>query len=286
MFVLLGSRGSNFAEAVATALRAAGVERERVQTLDLDGPLDGEALTIGPDFVRWRDLDLTRAEALLLERPLFSWPQPIDGAGRREVRALRLSAVLALAERAPVLNPPSAVEFVITPPLALDALAACGIAVRPWRYGPRDDGARAWRDAIGRVVDYEPRAPAVGEVGWSPEPFDGTLTTVLVIGGAIVASAEHANLAAWISASSANSARAPDGLADAAVALARRVSTELGLAFAAVTLAGPTEAPSVVDVDAAPDLRAWDRAVDGEVARAVARSLTQAAARAVGSKKR
>ncbi|MCC6405788.1 MAG: hypothetical protein IT453_01385 [Planctomycetes bacterium] len=281
MYVVLGSRGSRFGSAVADALHAAKVAAQRVHVLDLDAPFDGEALSVGPDFVAWRGLELTSASAILLERPLFAWPQPIGGEARRELAALRLSAVLALAERVPVLNPPHAAELALAPVLALDALAARGFAVQPWRFGPRD-GAGAWRDALGRVADYEPRMPEPGEPAWAPEPFDGALTTVFVAGDTIAASAEHRDLAAWSAEAAASSAIAPDRLSDELATLARRATAELGLAFAAVTLR--VDGASVVDVDAAPDLAAWDHARSGAIARAAADLLVHAAAQAERSR--
>lgn len=297
MLILLGLRGAardvpqptSFVDAVARRVRAVAAERQLdlpdLAVLDLDGPFAGEPLTVGAASgtevsVRWSGVELTRASAIFVERPAFSWPQPIGGAARREIAALRLSALATLAECAPMANAPASAELALAPVLALDRLAARDVAVHGWHYGPRVDDGLAWRDGVGRLLDYEPASPALGELAWRPEAFgDPTseLATWLVIGDRVAGVARSATLQEWThtwSDAHRTLALAADAaLDDAFAALALRATRELELVFAAVTLVRERDVPRVVDVDVAPDFVRWDHALDGGASAACARWL-------------
>src|SRR5687767_14125047 len=94
---ILGKRTSRWIDAVAASCRS------ECARFDLDAALAGGALCIDDERVLWDGFDLSAAEAVLVERPVFSWPQPglgergISPHAEREARALLVSCLHALA---------------------------------------------------------------------------------------------------------------------------------------------------------------------------------------------
>ena len=215
---LIGRRGSRWIEAVAARCRG------KIALLELEAALEG-ALTLDGERVEWDGFDATSAEVALVERAVFSWPQPGLGLGdrspqaEREARALLVSALNVLALRVRVLDPPESAYLAVAPLAALDACARAGLAVHPWTLVAHrpEGGERIWLDPGGNDVELElaPRTPRAGAPAWSPEPepepepgpeaepegdgarFEGAVLSLLTIGGELVAARRYAAPESW-----------------------------------------------------------------------------------------
>jgi hypothetical protein len=276
----------------------AALEREGLRAADLclDAPLEGKPVTIRPGAVVWEGVDLLGAGALLLEAPVYSWPQPLrlhdapaDPQARarhftadREARALALSAIFAAAEIRPVVNPPGAGTLAASPAVALDRLEAEKAPVHPWRLGPAPAGAGGpggpvVLDAAGRDRWHRPSRPPEGEPALILEPVEGEVLSLLVAGGRIAGGARFGDAAAWahgeISAGGAADAAGPvdaGAVPAAAASLAAGAARRLGLHVAAVALAGAAAEPRILFVEAGPDLSRWDLRLGGRACDAIA----------------
>ncbi len=173
--------------------------------LDLDSALQGASLTIDDERVLWNGFELLSAQAVLLERPVFAWPQPGVGAAglapqaAREGRSLIVSALHTVARSVRMLDPPESADVAVAPLIALDRCADLGLAVQPWELvaqRPNEDG-RAWFDPAGGDHWLASAAPAVGEPAWSPQPFTGEVLSVLTIGAEVVGARRFSDAAAW-----------------------------------------------------------------------------------------
>lgn len=267
MIAIVQVPGSPFGEALAT--RLAG----EVHLIDDARHPAGQPLTVAGGSVRWGGIELTRAAAVLVEAPLFAWPQAPGGAGEREARSLALSALLALDGRTRLVNPASTFALAAEPLVALDLLAARGVEVHPWELeGARPEGRseRVWLDPLGRCRGYAPRAPEPGEPAWSPLSTSGPLIECLVVGARVVGAARHADLAAFAAAAAGGELLEAERVPAPLAVRARDAARALGLDLAAALLA---PGGALVALAAAPDLAAWDARLDGAVCAALAEHL-------------
>jgi hypothetical protein len=299
--VLLAREGSPFAARLAGQL--AGADRP-VRHLNLDAPLDGAPVSVRGDRVVWQGCDLGAAGALWLEQPVFPWPQPLPPpcelpdldnfrrwlAYQREARALAVGALAAAAERVPTLNPVAAAHLAVAPTVALDALAACGLPVAPWRIATEGAGGAIEAcaiDATGHDRWHLPADLPAGAPRLAYEGLDDEVVEVLVIGGHAAGARRWPQALAWAAARGGDRAQAtgrcePRRHAELALAAA----AALGLEMAAVSLAGGDadgHQAAILLADAAPDLGTWDRWLDGAVAAALARRLVAVAADPTGA---
>lgn len=271
---LVGRRESTWLSAVAERC-----VRECV-VLELESVLRGGALTVDGGRVHWDGFDLHTADAVLLERAVFAWPQP--GSGRdglspqaeREARALLLSALRIAAETSPVLEHPRHAHLAVAPALALDQCARAGSKVHPWSLvaarPPGDD--RIWLDPGGPELRYAPRAPEPGEPAFAPEPFTGELLTVLVIDGQAVGARRHADAAAWkadVHEALVCGPEVPLRAAQAAIQAQRA----LGLTWAEVALRDAESEHSIVHMVPDAELGRWDSELSGAASTALAALL-------------
>jgi hypothetical protein len=252
--------------------------------LSLDAVQDGAPVTIGSDAVRWQGVDLLGASALVLEAPMFAWPQPLRALERvaagaalqaaavadREARSLAQSAILIAAARIPSFNPPSAAALAASPAIALDRLERQGLPVLRWRLDAQAD-ANA-RDVAGRDRWHAPVRPRAGEPGIRFERGAHEVVVALVIGARIVGAFRHASVAAWADGREGRRL-ALDEVRPAVVELAARATASLALPIAAVAVA-ESPAPEILDVEVGPDLAGWDRSFAGAVAMAIADHVT------------
>jgi len=291
--------GSELAERIAARLG----DLPEVIRLELDAPMDGGSVTVEVGSVRWQGVELLEAGVVLLERPVFPWPQPQTLAEEgwrlgddRGPRSLGLSAILSVALTRPVVNSPAAAHLAVAPTIALDRLAQAGLAVHPWRLGPAPGGpvaaGAAVVDAAGRDRWHEPRVPREGQPAVLIEPLAGCDTgeaevlQLLVLGGRVAGALAYPDPGAW---STGTAGRTIDGetvsrTLDRPEALAVQAAAGLGLDMAAIALShvpGSSDdpgadgdiPPTVMWVDAGPDLASWDRALDGRAAAALAAHL-------------
>jgi hypothetical protein len=286
--VILGVPGSRLGPRLARRLEARGAA---VAALSQDAVWRGAPVTVQRAAVEWNGVALDRAGAVLVERPIFPWPQPQrlddivhDGApdpGRaaaeREARALALSALRAAAERTAVLNRPDSVHVVASPATGLTRAAAAGLAVQPWTFGPAPDdaGGRVVLDSVGAEYWHAPSRPAPGEPAILVEPVGSSVWTLLVARRRILSGREHPNGGAWGGTADTGPAAA-DGWAGSMAPVASAAAAASGLDIAAVTLT--TEEPHrVVWVDGAPDLEAWEGASEESVGDGLCDLLLEAA---------
>lgn len=290
IYAVLRTPGSPLGESLARRL---GERGGQTRLLDLDAPLRGEPVTVRPGSVIWQEVDLIAAAAVLVERPVFPWPQPQriselirDGApdpervgAEREARSLIGSALPAAAESGRLVNPPSAAHFAASPAMALDALEDGGLAVHAWRLAPapEETGGRLFLDAAGRDLWHEPGTPSPGDMAIEPDPVPGELLSVLIAGENPLGGLRYADGEAWV-AGKPVAPLAPDEIPGNAAERACEAVKSLGLGFAAVTLIGEADRPSLLWFDAGPDLAAWDRALEGRVSTGLADYLIAVAA--------
>ena len=71
---ILGQPESDLARQVASRLQERGIT---VGLLNLDAAHDGGAVSILPGGVLWEGFDLSRADAVLVERPDFAWQSQV-----------------------------------------------------------------------------------------------------------------------------------------------------------------------------------------------------------------
>lgn len=290
IYAVLRTPGSALGVSLARRLEELGAGSA---LLDLDAPLRGEPVTVGAGSVAWQGVDLAEAAALLVEQPVFPWPQPQrltelirDGepdrelvVAEREARSLIASAIRAAADSTRVVNPLQAVHLASSPAIALDELEAAGLGVRPWRLGPAPDETegRLLLDAAGRDLWHEPGSPAPGDMAIVLDPIPGALLSVLVAGDEAIGGLRYRDASSWV-AGSPVAPLTPDEIPAAAAASARAAVESLRIDFAAVTLVIEEARPGLVWLDAGPDLAAWDRALDGRVAVGLADYLVSVAA--------
>jgi hypothetical protein len=281
---LLGVPGSPLVARVAKHLDQS---KGAAHCLSLDAPFSSEPVTVAPGTVSWQGIELRQAAAVLVEQPLFPWPQPGLLAQRpqaippqewlvfeREARSLAISAIAAAAEHCPVINHPSAAHLAVSPSIALDRLAEQGVSVHPWRLAPAPDSddSRLMIDASGRDRWHSPEPPVAGEPAliWDDPPA-GEVHSLLVVGSQVVGGQRYPSLSAWTSGAAAEPVTGSNQAAQAD--LACHAAAALGLELAAVTVtAGPS--PAVILVAAGPDLAEWDTVLGGRLAPALAAHLT------------
>ena len=265
--------------------------------LSLDAPVEGLPVTIAPDRIVWEGVDLLREGAIFLELPLYSWPQPhqIDRApadsearirfftADREARSLTASAIAVAAESVPVVNRPEASAYAAAPATALEDLEAARLPVHPWSLGASPPaGAEEGRlvlDAAGREHWHRPSRPPEGEVGLLLDPLEGPVTSVLTIGGDVAGRIGFPSAAAWAAGRGGTVLTAEDA---AEADLARRAAARLGLEVAAIALGSERDGPTILFVEAGPDLAGWDQSLGGRAVPAIAERLAALARRGTG----
>jgi len=249
--------------------------------LDLDAPLRAQPVTVGRDAVLWQGVDLNAAAAVLVERPVFPWPQPRcagglirDGApdqarisADRESRSLIASAILAADSRGHVVNPPGAGHLAASPLIALNGLEQAGLAVHPWRLAPapEDAAARTLLDPAGRDLWHTPERPLPGEMAVEPAPIPGEVLSLLIAGGRPLGGLRFAGADSWL-ARTAVASLAPDEIPAAATERAVEAVGALGLAFAEVSLLPAGNTFRLLWFDAGADLADWDARSEGRIA--------------------
>ena len=286
-FVHIGLPESPFGARFSEAARSLGVALEAAS---IDAAIEGRTVTVRPGAVLWEGIPLLDAAAVVVEAPLFPWPQPLGAAPHgvragapvpfaveREARSLAVSALSVVAETRPVWNRPASAHLAASRALALQRLAAAGIGVGGFRLLPAtnaeaEDG-RIVLDPVGRDRWHRPSRPSPGDPALVLDPIPGEVVSVLVAGGAVAGGERHPSAAAWSSGSPGAPLAAtavPGAVADAATAAARA----LGLDIAAVALAG--DPPKILLVETGPDLAAWDGRLGGALARVLAGRLVAA----------
>lgn len=243
--------------------------------LELESALHAGRTTVDGARVTWDGFALHEAEAVLVERAVFAWPQP--GAARsghspraeREARALLLSALWTVAESVPVIPHPRHAHLCVAPALALELCARAGLPAHPWTIGPRRPGAddRVWLDVAGRDLRYEPREPELGEPAFTPEPFAGPVWTVLAIDQAVLGARRHADATAWCAGRTESLLSAVE-LPPAVEGLARRALAATGLPWLELALRPDGDAPALVHLTPDPDLGRWDQDLAGAASQA------------------
>jgi hypothetical protein len=314
--VLLGVEDSPVRQSIASHLHEIDIP---CHVLSLDAPLQRKSVTLSSEALVWEGVDLLRAGAIWLEWPVFPWPQPLlpPDAYRdkqryvqwsnfqREARALLVSAMAVAAEARPVVNRPAAAHLAVSPSLALDRLAQEGIVVHPWRLDKADcrssDEPVIRLDASGQDRWHSPRIPADDEPALILEPFSDDVLSVIVIGGRPAGALRYPDCERWsrqIQTGSVQTAVTPDRAAGSnglptqvagvdgepeAENLAVRAAVALSLDFAAISFRMSASQPAVLLCEAGPDLAAWDRALNGRVAAALAEHLISLAYHAKGA---
>jgi hypothetical protein len=271
----LGLDEFGFGRRVVEAAKARGMS---CVVLSLDAPLRNRPVTIGPGEVVWEGTDLLGVGAIVVESPLFPWPQPqlpevlsfeppVPGARispEREARALATSALWIASEGRLVWNPPGSACLAASPAIALDRLDHAGLPVHSWRLEPsagQDQAGCVVVDCAGRDRWHRPAAPAPGEPALVLDPTEGEILDLLVVGGRLAGARGH------------RSEDVPPEAAD----LAARAAQSLNLAIAAVSIAGPSGSPEVLMVEAGPGLAEWDTRLGGRLAPLLIERLEAAA---------
>lgn len=271
MIVFLCTRGSGLRPALASASHSGSLAGLEVR--DLDAPLADGAVTIATSVegerVVWQGLELTQAAAIVVERPLFAWPQALTpGRDDRAARALLLSALHAAALRVPVIDAPASARWAALPTAALAELAHAGLDVHPWTASiPPANAAPIAFDVAGADLGYEPRAPRENELAWWPEPFDdsgGPVQTVLVAGERVVGGAQWPSASAWAHGSDARVLGAQE-LATELAQLAPRAARTLGVANLELDFFHG----AVLRARSGPDLSRWNSLLGGRVVAAL-----------------
>jgi hypothetical protein len=260
----LGVEAAGFAPRFVEAARARGTV---CVALSLDAPLRNQPVTVSPGEVVWEGVDLLEAGAILVECPLFPWPQPQlpdelrfeppePGARispEREARSLALSAIWIASRTVPVWNPPAAAHLAASPAVALERLAGAGLPVHPWALEPAPDTAGEGRlvlDAAGRDRWHRPSRPAPGEPAIVLEPIRGEVLDLLVVGGG----------------PAGVRGRGWQDVPEEAAALATAAALALGLQIASVSVAAAPASAEILAVEAGPDLAEWNTCLDGRLA--------------------
>lgn len=289
--------------------------------LSLDAPMEGGPVSVESNVILWEGVDLLRAGVIWLECPVFPWPQPrlsakecdsIDeykqgAAVWREAQSLAVSAIAAAAESIPVVNAPKTTHLAVSPIMALDLLAREGFEVHPWRvetvsgvldsgtpdfssgdsgFGNSDignsgDGGKEQTriDVAGRDRRHVPGRPETGDPALYHDPVSSDAATFLIVGEKCVGGLAHPGQPVWSESDSV-----VESLPESAH-LAVRATRTLGLDFAAVSVCFDDASSAILFCDAAPDLEAWNRMLEGGVAAALAEYLTESVQRKIGSAK-
>lgn len=282
-------------------------------TCSLDAPMEGKPLTVSSKGVVWEGVDLMQADAIFLEKPVFPWPQhelPPERFRKnggfkqgvvfqRETMSLIVSAVRIAGEARRMINRPGADHLAISPSIALDHLSRDGIPVHPWRLATL---ASELRSEAGFVVDasggdrrHSPTIAQANEPALVYDPFPEEAVTVLVVGGRAAGALHYQNGGQWAESGRSDTfgelrgtnEKNPDTESPAridsleafpeAAELAVRTAGALELDVAAVSVRTGPAAPGVLLCEAAPDLAAWNRILQGRLAEALADHLISAA---------
>ena len=282
--VFLGLPGSPIGTDLATRFGRAASSGHAFHALSLDAPLENKPVTVTSGAVFWEGVDLLRAGAIFVERPVFPWPQPQlpprklrgDAAYKlwivfqREANSLVASAIAAAAEVTPVVNAPAAVHVAVSPALALDLLARQGLRIHPWALEPAPLTDRRRNalviDACGRDRWHSPDLPQPGEFVLVFEAFSEEVVTFLVVGEKTAGAIRYRGAEAWARRGEieepvceSDSALSPPGSESVAAAdrLARDAAKALDLHLAAVSVRTGPSSPAILLCDASPDLAAW-----------------------------
>lgn len=286
--------GSSLGDALGPRIEVRGVA---CHVLDLDAPLVGKPVTIGPRRLTWEGFDLLSAGALLVEKPVFPWPQPtrIESlsdtrdrqasfvAAEREARSLIVSAIRVAAVRLPVVNPPGACHLAAAPATALDMAERAGIPVTMWRLEPMRHAETAVivLDSVGRDRWHAPTGPAEGDPAIVISAPAGPITTVLITGRQAAVTIRHESAQAWATGNLCDGR--PETARDPVVVeMALRAAEACDLSLAEITV-GALPAPHIFFINPAPDLTAWGLRSGGQALEALADHLVRLAAQPAGT---
>jgi hypothetical protein len=259
--------------------------------LSLTAPLEAGRVSILPDAVVWEDVDLTRAGAVLVERPLFAWSQPHGGerliedgvpsprlvTAEREACSLALSAMLIASGVTRTVNPPSAAWLAVAPAMALHRLARRGLPVHRWRIEPAPEGDRLLVDSVGRDLWLDPERPPAGEPALTFDPAPGEVVSLFVIGERLVGGMRFGDATSW----ARREAGEPLGEQEVSPRLAEvalQVAVVLEVDIVVVSALVRADEPAILLADTAPDLAEWNIALGGRLASTLADHLIEAAA--------
>lgn len=269
MIVFLCDRGS------ALRARVSALPVRDLRILDLDAPQADLPVSIDGERVTWQGVELTAAEALVIERPAFAWPQRLDLArDERSRRALVLAALHTAALRVPTFDPPESARWSALPTAALAELAHAGLDVHPWVAAPLPehiDERALWFDVAGDGAGDASAPPSVGAPAWSPEPFDGPIETVVVAGERVVGGARWRGAREWARNELASALVARDVAAPLS-SLAARAARALRV----TNLELDTSAGAVLRARVGADLARWDAALSGAVLEAIVERASRA----------
>jgi hypothetical protein len=282
--VYLREVASSLGEAVGARLEAEAA----FSLLTLDVAQEGGALTVEPDRVVWEGVDLLQASVVVVEKPVFAWPQaPVaepeapEGPGDsvaarwRETSALLLSALHATALRVPVLPAPAVARLACSPFACLDRLARHAIPVHGYLLtSTQASSGSVTRDVCGSDLAHRPGAPGDGDARILLDPGEGEILDVLAIGGRGVLAGRYPTIEAW--AADGDPAPLEGSLSPEVQALVHAVAVDLSLEFVRIAVA-PEKELRVVWVDAGPDLGRLDRIHGGRVADLLARHFLEIA---------
>jgi hypothetical protein len=250
--------------------------------------LDGAdpRVVVDGESVLWNGTDLGARNALVVEAPWISWPQPIAearegetaealqrrGIAQRERRALHVAALRIAARRMPIANDPAlAADLAMSAPLALERLGVARVPVCEWRV-VADAPPRAGSVRLALTAEHGPRqaeGPQLLEIDAVPT----STRRQLCIGGSWIAAATGCpDLHSPLRSSPLSSARICSETPEADRELAQRALAALGLVFGCVHVFNG----AVAFMDAAVDLAAWDSATNGKVSAALADWLARA----------
>ena len=285
--VILGDAASPLPAIIEAEMRRRGAS---ARVLSLTAPLEAGRVSILPDAVVWEDVDLTRAGAVLVERPLFAWSQPHgverlieDGVpsrrlvtAEREACSLALSAMFIASGVARTVNPPSAARLAVAPAMALHQLAQGGLPVHRWRIEPAPEGDRLVIDSVGRDLWFEPERPPAGEPALTFDPAPGEVDSLFVVGKHLVGGMRFGDAASWASGNRGEPLDEQD-LAPRLAEVALQVAVVLEVDIVVVSALVRADEPAILLADTAPDLAEWNVALGGRLASTLADHLIEAA---------
>ena len=253
-------------------LLAVHLADEKLGCRRLDEPVaaDDHPLIIDQRRIEWGGVNLLDAAALVVEVPLYPWPQEAgaDGGERyraRQRRSLRISALRLAAARLAVINPPArAAELAASPALALLRCARAGLPVVEWRLGVEADATVPSLDCLGADDGC---VPPPGPERLSFPGLALPVFEILVVGRDAIACREVTDFDPSVVGGAE-----PRAAVDPALGrVAAEATAGLGLEVAAVRM---TSSGRIVLVDAAVDLAGWLESVI-DVGVALARRIVE-----------
>lgn len=274
----VGHRNDPDLSELARAIEARGAKATTLDLTDIPAHVN---FHWERDSLRLGELDLLSLAALYVRTGVFPMPLQVPGKSREESEALTfpirelgslLSAIIGeLARHVAMVNPPDTYQYHRQKPFMYSTLARAGVPVPEFAVGSDLEQAALFVD---RHAEQTVAKPLMGgevvlaDFGYLEQHHAeldrrplllqrrilGRSVRGYVVGGRLIASAEvvHGDVVDW--RSDVRAIR-PVRLSEAAEAAVVRVSTALGLVFAAVDVeeeGGADGPPWVLDVNPAP----------------------------------